>query len=124
MGVVVSRLLLLVFSSLLPFHTGTSHQLTHLTQILPNVKPWLLNVHPHHPHVESTQAFVLAAPDAPSDDPRRSSPNGSAKSLLWSSGVGEHGLGSYLDFSSEGALRWWKERIKDDLVGMGISGVW
>jgi len=89
------------------------------------VKPWLLDVHPHHPTVESSHAFVIAAPDAiTSGDRHRSSPNGYAKALLWSSGIGEHGSGSYLDFSSVGAQEWWMERVKKDLVGNCVTGVW
>lgn len=68
-------------------------------QVIVNVKPWLLEVHPFLRSAEDVQAFVCA-PDDAFGDKERAGVDGSHKSWVWSSGFGAHKLGSYFDFVS------------------------
>ncbi|KAG8689890.1 hypothetical protein FRC11_015020 [Ceratobasidium sp. 423] len=86
--------------------------------IIVNIKPWLLDDHPWYEEALKGDSYVRAAPDAP--DPKVSA----AKSILWSNGLGEHMYGSYLDFSSPGGAEWWSRHIKEDLIGMNMTGMW
>ncbi|KDN45363.1 hypothetical protein RSAG8_04950, partial [Rhizoctonia solani AG-8 WAC10335] len=83
-----------------------------------NIKPWLLDDHPLYEEALKGESYVRAAEDAP--DPKVKI----AKSLLWSNAPGEHMYGSYLDFSSPGAVQWWSQHIKEDIVGMNMTGMW
>ncbi|KAH7338167.1 glycosyl hydrolases family 31-domain-containing protein [Rhizoctonia solani] len=87
-------------------------------RIIVNIKPWLLDDHPLYEEALKGDSYVKAAEDAP--DPNV----GAAKSILWSNGLGEHMYGSYLDFSSPGAVQWWSRHIKEDLVGANMTGMW
>ncbi|KAG8732857.1 hypothetical protein FRC11_010456 [Ceratobasidium sp. 423] len=87
-------------------------------RIIVNIKPWLLDDHPLYEEALKDDSYVKAAPDAP--DPKIKV----AKSLLWSNAPGEHMYGSYLDFSSTGAVEWWSRHIKEDIVGMNMTGMW
>ncbi|CAE6538194.1 unnamed protein product [Rhizoctonia solani] len=86
-------------------------------RIIVNIKPWLLDDHPLYEEALKGESYVRAAEDADSDI-------GVAKSLLWSNAPGEHMYGSYLDFSSPGAVEWWSRHIKEDIVGMNMTGMW
>ncbi|CAE6422966.1 unnamed protein product [Rhizoctonia solani] len=86
-------------------------------RLIVNIKPWLLNDHPLYEEALKGDSYVRAAKDAPD-------PKGIAKSILWSNGLGEHTYGSYLDFSSPGAVQWWSRHIKEDLVAMNMTGMW
>jgi alpha-glucosidase len=87
-------------------------------RIIVNIKPWLLDDHPLYDEALKEDAYVRAAEDAP--DPNTNV----AKSLLWSNAPGEHMYGSYLDFSSPGAVQWWSRHIKEDIVGANMTGMW
>ncbi|CAE6415464.1 unnamed protein product [Rhizoctonia solani] len=87
-------------------------------RIIVNIKPWLLDDHPLYEEALKSNSYVKAAEDAP--DPNV----GAAKSILWSNGLGEHMYGSYLDFSTPGAVEWWSRHIKEDLVGVNMTGMW
>lgn len=67
------------------------------------MKPWLLDVHPMVESAESVRAFVRAPQDTLGDD-ERSTPGGSAKTLVWSSGFGAHKKGRYFDYVCPSAL--------------------
>ncbi|KAJ1304276.1 hypothetical protein OPQ81_005436 [Rhizoctonia solani] len=86
--------------------------------VIVNIKPWLLDDHPLYEEALKGDSYVKAAADAPG--PKISA----AKSILWSNGLGEHMHGSYLDFSSPGAVQWWSRHIKEDLVGVNMTGMW
>ncbi|CUA71205.1 alpha-glucosidase [Rhizoctonia solani] len=86
-------------------------------RLIVNIKPWLLDDHPLYEEALKSDSYVRAAKDAPD-------PKGVAKSILWSNGLGEHTYGSYLDFSSPGAVEWWSRHIKEDLVAMNMTGMW
>lgn len=87
-------------------------------RLIVNIKPWLLDDHPLYDEALKGNAYVQAAPDVSNG---KAAP---AKSILWSNAPGEHMYGSYLDFSSEGAVQWWSQHIKEDLIGMNMTGMW
>ncbi|KAG8693150.1 hypothetical protein FRC09_010697, partial [Ceratobasidium sp. 395] len=88
-------------------------------RIIANIKPWLLDDHPLYDEALGMDAYVQAVSDA-----NNAGQNKPAKSILWSGPPGAHMYGSYLDFSSKGGARWWSQHIKQDLVGMNVTGMW
>ncbi|KAG9127037.1 hypothetical protein FRC07_000922 [Ceratobasidium sp. 392] len=88
-------------------------------RIIANIKAWLLDDHPLYDEALGTGAYVQAASDG--KDAGQSRP---AKSILWSGPPGAHMHGSYLDFSSKGGAQWWSQHIKQDLIGMNVTGMW
>ncbi|CUA68775.1 hypothetical protein RSOLAG22IIIB_03635 [Rhizoctonia solani] len=100
-----------------PRALGTALEQEMNIRIIVNIKPWLLDDHPLYEEALKGESYVRAAEDADSDI-------GVAKSLLWSNAPGEHMYGSYLDFSSPGAVEWWSRHIKEDIVGMNMTGMW
>ncbi|KAF8685452.1 glycosyl hydrolase 31 family [Rhizoctonia solani] len=101
-----------------PHALGTALEQEMNIRIIVNIKPWLLDDHPLYDEALKQDAYVRAAEDAPDPDIKV------AKSLLWSNAPGEHMYGSYLDFSSPGAVEWWSRHIKEDIVGMNMTGMW
>ncbi|CEL62592.1 alpha-glucosidase [Rhizoctonia solani AG-1 IB] len=101
-----------------PHALGTALEQEMNIRIIVNIKPWLLDDHPLYDEALKEDAYVRAADDAP--DPNTKV----AKSLLWSNAPGEHMYGSYLDFSSPGAVQWWSRHINEDIVGANMTGMW
>ncbi|CAE6448403.1 hypothetical protein ACGC1H_005534 [Rhizoctonia solani] len=101
-----------------PRALGTTLEQEMSIRIIVNIKPWLLDDHPLYEEALKGESYVRAAEDAPDSKIKV------AKSLLWSNAPGEHMYGSYLDFSSPGAVHWWSRHIKEDIVGMNMSGMW
>ncbi|KAI5478030.1 hypothetical protein MNV49_005493 [Pseudohyphozyma bogoriensis] len=102
-----------------PYDFGTTIEGELHIQTMMNVKPWFLDAHPFMPAAAKANSFVRAAPDA-----TLKSPEGAAKTWLWSSGFACHKLGSYFDFSSQGGSEFWKTCIKEQLIANGCTGVW
>lgn len=92
-------------------------------RIIVNIKAWLLDDHPLYDEALGMDAYVRAADDE-SSQPKGSVGHLPAKSLLWSNAPGEHMTGSYLDFSSKGAVQWWSQHMKQDIVAMNMTGMW
>jgi alpha-glucosidase len=88
-------------------------------RIIVNIKPWLLDDHPLYDEALGASAYVGAAGAS-----EASSASMPAKSILWSNAPGEHMYGSYVDFSSKGAVHWWSQHIKQDIVGANMTGMW
>ncbi|KAG8729445.1 hypothetical protein FRC12_020968 [Ceratobasidium sp. 428] len=88
-------------------------------RIIANIKPWLLDDHPLYDEALGMDVYVQAVSDT-----NNAGQNKPAKSILWSGPPGAHMYGSYLDFSSKGGARWWSQHIKQDLVGMNVTGMW
>ena len=92
-------------------------------RVIVNMKPWLLETHPLLSSAEAAGGFVRAAPDA-----RRgggtASEGGDARSWVWSSGFGAHKRGRYFDYSSRGGSEWWKGVIREQVLAMGLTGMW
>ncbi|KAI5476387.1 hypothetical protein MNV49_007765, partial [Pseudohyphozyma bogoriensis] len=94
-------------------------------QVIVNIKPWLLDVHPMVDSAEQVKAFVGAAEeDEVRGDRTRSTEGGSAKMLVWGSGFASHKLGRYFDFSSKAGSKWWKDAIVEQLINKGLTGMW
>ncbi|KAM0749932.1 hypothetical protein T439DRAFT_381478 [Meredithblackwellia eburnea MCA 4105] len=94
-------------------------------QVIVNIKPFILHTHPFLQSAEDVGAFVKAAPDAVKDgDPMRTSEKGSARTLVWSSGFGDHKIGSYIDYSSKAGSAWWQSQIVNQLLSHNLTGMW
>lgn len=74
-------------------------------RLIPNVKPVLLTDHPRYE--EARPLFVM---DSESEEPDLSQ--------FWD------GKGSHLDFTNPAAIDWWKARLKESLLELGIDSVW
>lgn len=78
-----------------------------------NIKPYLLTVHPRYDELAAAGGFVQAAD---SDEPE--------VNRFWSGGAYETAPGAYVDFSSAAGFDWWKARIKEALLAVGIDAIW
>ncbi len=72
-----------------------------------NIKPALLTSHPRYEEVKSLGAFVQAADE---DEPELSA--------FWG------GLAAHLDFTNPAAYAWWKRRVRNHLLDLGIEATW
>lgn len=79
----------------------------HGIKLVANVKPSLLTSHPRFDQVEELDGFVESA-------------EGSGPQLdkFWD------GDGAHLDFTTGSACQWWKDNLKEHILGWGIDGVW
>lgn len=80
---------------------------------LANVKPALLTTHPEHADLAAAGAFVRAAADDPSP-----LPGGAYRARFWGGDAG------YLDFTNPVAYGWWRERVRERILGVGIDATW
>lgn len=91
-------------------------------KIITNVKPWVLDVHPSRRKDGSTPDSVFVQSAASSDTPVPvTRPE---KSILWSSGLGDHAVGSYIDYSSKSGAEWWKQQVTEQLLDNHFTGAW
>ena len=74
---------------------------------LANVKPALLDSHPEYAGLAAAGAFV-----------REEAGERPYLSRFWG------GLGSHLDFTSEVAYDWWRERLRERILRVGIDASW
>ncbi|WP_221568510.1 TIM-barrel domain-containing protein [Alkalihalobacillus sp. TS-13] len=79
----------------------------HSIQVCANIKPCLLEDHPQYEELKRKGYFV-----------KRNKGNDPEISQFWDA------LGSYLDFTQEGTIRWWKDNIKEMLLSYGIDSTW
>lgn len=75
-------------------------------RVVANVKPGLLEDHPDYPILAERGAFLRAVDGIPRTGD------------FWG------GTGSFLDFTNEEGLRYWKERITGRLLEYGVAGIW
>jgi alpha-glucosidase len=80
---------------------------------LANVKPALLTTHPEHAALAAAGAFVRATPDDPSP-----LPGGAYRARFWGGDAG------VLDFTNPVAYDWWRERVRQRILGVGIDATW
>ena len=78
-----------------------------------NIKPHLLTTHPNFEEVKQIGGFIK---DPDTGDP--------ALTMMWSAGGGESAYGAYIDFTSESGYKWWKAKIKEQLLAYGIDAIW
>ena len=81
-------------------------------KVVPNIKPYLLESHPHYER--------LYKADALHHDPWTNEP---AKTRIWSAGVGVNAKGSWSDLTSEEGRKWWGEGVRG-LFDLGVDGAW
>ncbi|WVQ79018.1 hypothetical protein IAT38_001110 [Cryptococcus sp. DSM 104549] len=81
-------------------------------KVVPNVKPYALQTHPHYPHLHSQDALFR--------DPLIDKP---VVTRIWSAGVGDNEKGSWVDMTSEEGRKWWAEGVQS-LVDLGVDGMW
>ncbi len=75
-------------------------------RICANVKPCLLREHPLFSAAAEEGLLIAGAEGEP------------CLVQFWD------GLGAYLDFTNPETLAWWKERVRDSLLGQGIAATW
>lgn len=79
----------------------------HGIQVCANIKPALLVDHPEYEKLKDQQLFIK---DYTGINPE--------VSQFWDE------LGSYLDFTNEATVHWWKDRVKETLLAYGIDSTW
>lgn len=83
------------------------------TRLAANIKPYLLTTHPEYHDLAAQGAFVKAADTAaPQTDP------------FWSGGAYDFDEGAYVDFTGDAGFAWWKARVTDALLEVGIDAIW
>lgn len=83
------------------------------TRLAANIKPYLLTTHPRYDELAASGGFIKAAErDEPELNP------------FWSGGAYEMDPGSYVDFTSHAGFEWWKARVIDALLEVGIDAIW
>jgi alpha-glucosidase len=80
---------------------------------LANVKPALLTTHPDHAALAAAGALVAAADDDPAP-----LPGGAYRARFWGGDAG------YLDFTAPVAYGWWRDRVRERILGVGIDATW
>ncbi|NBV98058.1 MAG: glycoside hydrolase family 31 protein [Proteobacteria bacterium] len=87
-----------------------------------NLKPVLLKSHPLYAEAERLDLFINAAGENAEIEVCENAENGVVhRSLLVDYWGGE---GSYLDFTKPKTQAWWKTKIKEQLLGKGLRGIW
>lgn len=81
-------------------------------KVVPNIKPYVLQTHPHYKDLHSSNALFY--------DPYSKSP---VVTRIWSSGVGDNEKGSWVDMTSEEGRQWWADGVKS-LIDLGVDGMW
>jgi alpha-glucosidase (family GH31 glycosyl hydrolase) len=81
-------------------------------KVVPNIKPYMLDTHPHYNDLYAKDGLFH---DAMIDKP--------VVTRLWSSGVGENGRGSWVDMTSEAGRAWWAKGVQS-LIDLGVDGMW
>lgn len=79
--------------------------------LVANIKPCLLQDHPHYADAATAGLFIQASPEA---DPDR----GPERSVFWDD------EGSHLDFTNPATIRWWQENVTSALLARGIGSTW
>ncbi len=75
-------------------------------RVVANIKPGMLEDHPDYPALDAQGAFL------------RTASGGTHRGDFWG------GSGSFLDFTTEVAVRYWRERVTTQLLDQGIEGIW
>lgn len=75
-------------------------------QIIPNIKPAFLDSHPLYEELANKGYFIKNADGTP------------FLTEFWD------GLGSYLDFTNPDAFDYWKSKVKETLLDLGILSTW
>ena len=78
----------------------------HGIEIIPNIKPAFLKTHPLYAEIEKKGYFIK------NDD------GTTFVTQFWD------GLGSYLDFTNPAAFDFWKSKVKETLLSLGIKATW
>ena len=73
---------------------------------LPNIKPAFLTTHPLYEYIKNKGWFLHYSDNSPYVFP------------FWG------GMGSYLDFTNEGAYDFWTKCVKENLVDLGYESIW
>ncbi|KAM7190838.1 glycoside hydrolase family 31 protein [Rhypophila sp. PSN 637] len=81
-------------------------------KILPNVKPYLLTMHPDYRRLEDEKGLFF--------DPLTQK---AGRQNLSNNAEDQNGDGSWADFSAPETRRWWAEGIKG-LIELGVDGIW
>ena len=82
-------------------------------KLLANVKPYILQTHPHYANLKEHGALVL---QAEADQP--------ASMSLWSGSATDREDGAHLDFTHPHAYTWWKQQATEQLLEYGIDTLW
>lgn len=82
-------------------------------KLLANVKPYILQTHPHYASLKEQGAFVLQADE---DQP--------ATMSLWSGSATDREDGAHLDFTHPHSYTWWKQQATEQLLEYGIDTLW
>lgn len=80
---------------------------------LANVKPALLTSHPDHEAIAIRGAFVRAAGDDPAP-----LAHGAYRARFWGGDAG------YLDFTHPEGYAWWRSRVRERILDVGIDATW
>jgi len=80
-------------------------------RMIANIKPYVLMTHPEYQSLAKQGAFF------------ETHDGKAAVTRLWSAGLGENGLGCWLDMTSQAAQKWWYDGVKG-LLNLGITGIW
>lgn len=104
-----------------------------------NVKPALLTRHPEYDELASRGAFVLAAPHEPAGTEAPDAEPAGAETpdaeTPRASGSARHagtphrdrfwgGQASFLDFTNPVAYDWWRQRLRERLLEVGVDASW
>ncbi|RUP04646.1 glycosyl hydrolases family 31-domain-containing protein, partial [Jimgerdemannia flammicorona] len=81
--------------------------------VFANIKPWLLENHPHYQGLKDLHGFIWNEED-----------NIPGEITQWSGGAGESASCAYIDFTSKNGFDWWKEKVKTKLLMYGLEGLW
>lgn len=76
-------------------------------RVAANIKPCLLTTHPRYGELARRGLFIK---QAESDEPE--------VSVFWG------GQGSYLDFTNPETYAWWREQVREQILGFGIDSTW
>jgi alpha-glucosidase len=87
-----------------------------------NLKPVLLKSHPLYAEAERLDLFINEAGENAENGVCQNAENGVVRRSLVVDYWG--GEGSYLDFTKPQTQTWWKTKIKEQLLGKGLRGIW
>jgi alpha-glucosidase len=82
---------------------------------LANVKPALLTTHPDHAALAAAGALVRAAADGGAGADAGDAPY---RARFWGGDAG------YVDFTAPGGYDWWRDRVRERILAVGIDATW
>eukprot|EP00941_MAST-03F_sp_MAST-3F-sp1_P004620 g4620.t1 len=90
-------------------------------KVLPNIKPWLLKgSHPEYSSVAEQGGFLVD----PSKSKGEETASKAAEDIFWKGGPGTFADGSYIDFTSQAGVNWWKKSLTEQLLHYGADAAW